>query len=75
VKPPRLARALLRLLLSRELVDAVEGDLLEGFERMRGEGRGARVWFWKEVLTFPYASLRRRERRVRRKLVPCIRNK
>lgn len=65
--PPRLARRLLRFLAPRELADALDGDLREGWvRRQRGDTGHVRawLWYWKEVLQVPYLSLHRRSRRL-----------
>ena len=51
-RPPALARALLRALLPKhEVVDALEGDLAEGFTRRAAESpTKARWWYRRKVL-------------------------
>jgi predicted permease len=52
--PPRLARVWLRLFVPADLRDSVEGDLLEVFSaHAHTHGRAsARIWYWREALSF-----------------------
>ena len=61
--PPRLARALLRLLLHPRTRDPILGDLAEEYARLEAEGRGARRWYWRQLIQSVGPSLRYRSRR------------
>jgi predicted permease len=65
-EPPRLAEALVRLLLPPELEDAVAGDLAEEFaERARAGSRvSAALWYWGQLLRLRPIRLRRQLRRL-----------
>jgi putative ABC transport system permease protein len=64
-QPPRLARAILRVLLPPALADPLEGDLEEGFQRRAAEAPArARRWYWRQVLGMPVLALRWRARRL-----------
>ncbi|MBW3552420.1 MAG: ABC transporter permease, partial [Gemmatimonadetes bacterium] len=60
-RPPRLASALIRLLLPAELEDVVLGDLREEYgDRLEESGRlRAAAWFWLQVATLQPLRLRR----------------
>lgn len=66
-RPPALARFLLRALLpEHEVVDALEGDLAEGFARRAAQSPvHARWWYRRKVLMLPYVALHRAIRRLR----------
>lgn len=49
-RPPALARWLLEYLTPPEYQDVVLSDADEEFERRLDEGRGARLWYWKQAL-------------------------
>jgi predicted permease len=54
IRPPRIARTLLRLSVPRDARDAIDGDLAELYVA-RADARGrasAALWYWKEVLSF-----------------------
>ena len=54
MRPPRIARALLRLFVPADLRDSVDGDLAE-LHSARTNSRGrvsAALWYWREVLSF-----------------------
>lgn len=65
-EPPRLAEALVRLLLPSELEDAVAGDLAEELaERAKdGSPTGAALWYWGQLLRLRPLRLRRQLRRL-----------
>lgn len=59
-RPPAAARALLRLLLPRDVHDAFAGDLEERFHRVGAtSARRARLGYWKDVLSPTVLRLRR----------------
>ena len=52
--PPRLAEALLRMVLSREDAEVISGDLDETFRTTvvpRAGPRAARFWYWRQTLS------------------------
>src|SRR4051812_3075399 len=54
MRPPRIARALLRLLVPADVRDSVDGDLAE-LHAAHTESRGrasATLWYWQEALSF-----------------------
>jgi putative ABC transport system permease protein len=58
--PPRLARALARILIPDEIRDEMEGDLLEGYRSLvseAGPGRANR-WYWTQLLSIRPFALR-----------------
>jgi len=67
--PPRLARAILRLALPDHQRDAVLGDLDDEYRQHVRPSRtacGARVWYWRQVLSSlaPSLAMRRRRRQL-----------
>ncbi len=56
--PPRLAEALLALLIPGEYREAQLGDLREGFERRASNPRRARLWYWQQVVGSLIPALR-----------------
>jgi len=65
IRMPLDVSVFFRTLSSKEVSEALIGDLLEGYERVvirRGRS-GAILWFWRQVLTslppFAWASLKR----------------
>lgn len=51
--PPRLARRLLERALPADVRDDVSGDLEEVYRRRRAGGvLGARLWYWREAVSF-----------------------
>ncbi len=66
--PPRLAVALLRLRLPRELAEAIVGDLEEEYRTRVIPASGplrAGLWFWGQALTVRGGALRRANRGLR----------
>ena len=66
--PPRLAVALLRLRLPRELAEAIIGDLEEEYRTRVMPASGplqAGLWFWGQALTVRGGALRRANRGLR----------
>ncbi len=63
--PPRLARAVLRLALPPDARDHVPLELDEVFRRRSAEAGGARarLWYWRESLSFSWHFLRERQRK------------
>ena len=65
-RPPRLARWLLERALPEDVRDDVSGDVQEMFTRRRVSGGAlrARLWYWRQVLSFAWhfftAALRER---------------
>lgn len=59
--PPRLARRLLLRLTPDVLREAVDGDLLEGFQhRLRHRGAlRARLWYWRQLASLDVLRIRR----------------
>ena len=71
-RPPRLARALLRLFVPADVRDSVDGDLAE-LHAAHANSRGrvsAAMWYWQEVLSFSARFALDRIRRSVRRLDP-----
>ncbi len=54
--PPRLAGALLRLILSSEDAEVISGDLEETFRTIAAP-RAARRWYWRQTLSIVFAHV------------------
>jgi len=62
---PRVAAALARRRLPDELVEPILGDLEEGYaRRLERSPLGARLWYWREVISLRGGTLRRLSRRL-----------